>query len=185
MVVASNRINGCVAESRREVRAGDMLPALLELEDRAEDRHFWFRGRLRVIRTLAAQLVAGLAPGYRVMELGAGNGSVLRVLQDVCAKGYVAGMDISVDGLRLARRRASCHLVCGDIRQSPFARRFDLIGLFDVLEHLPDDAGILAGIHAMLEPGGALLLTVPAGRSLWSHVDEAAGHYRRYERPNS
>src|SRR5947207_10386957 len=128
MVVASNRMNGCVAESRRgDARAGDMLPALLELEDRAEDRHFWFRGRLRVIGTLAAQLVAGLAPGYRVMELGAGNGSVLRVLQDVCADGHVAGMDISLEGLRRARRRASCHLVCGDLRQSPFARPFDLI----------------------------------------------------------
>src|SRR6476469_3913928 len=111
MVVTSNRMNGCVAESRRDVRSGDMLPALLELEDRAEDRHFWFRGRLRVIRTLASQLVTGLAPGYQVMELGAGNGSVLRVLQDVCVKGHVAGMDISVEGLRRARRRASCHLV--------------------------------------------------------------------------
>ena len=182
-VAASNRMNGCVSKPERDVRrAGDMLPALLELEDRAEDRHFWFRGRLRVIGALSAQLVAGLRPGYHVMELGAGNGSVLRVLQDVCAGGHVAGMDISVEGLRRARRRASCHLVCGDLRQSPFARRFDLIGLFDVLEHLPDDAGVLTAIHSMLEPSGALLLTVPAGRSLWSYADEAAGHYRRYER---
>jgi SAM-dependent methyltransferase len=171
-----------VVEPNPGVPAGDSLAALLELEDLAEDRHFWFRGRLRVIGTLAAQLVAGLAPGYRVVELGAGNGSVLRTLQGVCSKGFVAGMDVSVDGLRRARRRTTCPLVCGDVRLSPFARPFHLVGLFDVLEHLPDDAEVLAGIYSMLEPGGALLLTVPADTSLWSHVDEASGHYRRYER---
>jgi SAM-dependent methyltransferase len=158
-----------------------LLPALLALEDRAEDRHFWFRGRRRVIATLATQLVKSLAPGYRVVELGAGNGGVLRTLQDVCSRGFVAGMDISLEGLRRARRRATCPLVCGDVRHSPFRRPFHLVGLFDVLEHLADDAGVLAGVYSMLEPGGALLLTVPAGRSLWSHADEAAGHYRRYE----
>jgi SAM-dependent methyltransferase len=170
-----------VAQPKREVPPGDSLAALLELENRAEDRHFWFRGRLRVIATLAAQLVETFPPGYRVVELGAGNGGVLRVLQGVCSKGFVAGMDISVDGLRRARRRTTCPLVCGDVRRSPFAQPFHLVGLFDVLEHLPDDAGVLGGIYPMLEPGGALLLTVPAGRALWSYADEVAGHYRRYE----
>jgi hypothetical protein len=53
-------------------------------------------------------------------------------------------------------------------------------GLFDVLEHLPDDAGSLVGVHRLLAPGGRLYLTVPAYQWLWSPEDELSGHCRRY-----
>jgi hypothetical protein len=54
--------------------------------------------------------------------------------------------------------------------------------MFDVLEHLPDDGGILRGLNRLLKPGGALLLTVPAHMSLWSYFDISSCHCRRYER---
>ena len=63
---------------------GSYDPALLEMEDRADDRHFWFRGRRHVIGRLASQLVAEIPPGYRVVELGCGNGGVLKTLQSAC-----------------------------------------------------------------------------------------------------
>ena len=54
-------------------------------------------------------------------------------------------------------------------------------GLFDVLEHIPDDAGSLGGVHRLLAPGGGrLYLTVPAYPWLWSPEDELSGHCRRY-----
>src|SRR5690606_33025674 len=58
---------------------------------------------------------------------------------------------------------------------------FHLVGLFDVLEHTPDDLQVLRDLHSLLEPGGVLLLTVPAGKALWSYFDEISHHYRRYE----
>jgi SAM-dependent methyltransferase len=147
----------------------------------AEDRHFWFRARNQVIATLVSQITAGMAPGYRFLEVGCGDGNVLRVLERVCRDGTVIGMDLFAEGLRYARLRASCPLVQGDIHANPFARQFELIGLFDVLEHLPDDMQVLRDIRAMLAPGGALLLTVPAHQSLWSYFDDASHHRRRYE----
>lgn len=90
-------------------------------------------------------------------------------------------MDRHAEGLRYARLRTSCALVQGDILAPPFRGRFDLIGLFDVLEHVGDDVGVLSQLYSMLTDRGVLLLTVPAHQSLWSYFDEASHHCRRYE----
>lgn len=92
-------------------------------------------------------------------------------------------MDLYAEGLQFARRRTCCPLVQGDIGAAPFRTQFDLIGLFDVLEHLPDDTQVLRDLHGLLAQGGTLLLTVPAHPSLWSYFDEACHHCRRYDLP--
>src|SRR5439155_5457643 len=107
--------------------------------------------------------------------------NVLRILQRACRNGSVIGMDLFAEGLRYARERTHCPLVQGDLRSHCFGAQFDLIGLFDVLEHVPDDTHVLRDLHTMLRPGGALLLTVPAHPCLWSYFDVAAHHCRRYE----
>lgn len=145
-----------------------------------EDRHFWFRARNRTIARIVEQLVAGLASGYRVLEVGCGNGNTLRVLEQACPGGTVIGMDVFAEGLPYARSRVGCGLVRADMRQPPFTARFQLIGIFDVLEHLPDDRRVLNDLHAMLDPGGGLLLTVPAHPALWSYFDRVSRHCRRY-----
>jgi SAM-dependent methyltransferase len=146
----------------------------------AEDRHFWFRARNKVLARVVAQLVAGLPAGYRVLECGCGTGNVLRVLEQVCTRGQVVGMELYEEGLHYARQRVQCPLIAGDIHEVTFPQPFDLIGLFDVLEHLPDDVRILQALRKNLQLGGRLLLTVPAHQALWSYADEYGGHYRRY-----
>lgn len=145
-----------------------------------EDRHFWFRARNHVIATVVGQIVSTLPPGYRVLEAGCGTGNVLRVLQQTCARGVVVGMEPLDEGLRWARRRTTCPLVQGDVRRAPFRAPFHLIGLFDVLEHLPDDEKVLSDLYGLLAPRGTLVLTVPAYPFLWSYFDEASHHVRRY-----
>ena len=147
-----------------------------------EDRHFWFRHRNRILAAVVRQIVASHEPGYRVLELGCGDGNVLRHLQTVCSDGLVVGMDLFGEGLRFARHRTSVPLVCGDAHRPPFRCRFDLIGAFDVLEHLADDRHVLESLAELLSPNGSLLLTVPAHMELWSYADNC-GHYRRYTRP--
>jgi len=71
-------------------------------------------------------------------------------------------------------------LVQGDVRHCPFGKPFDLIGMFDVLEHVPEDLETLRALRDALAPGGRLMLTVPAHQYLWSYFDEAARHCRRY-----
>lgn len=62
----------------------------------------------------------------------------------------------------------------------PCLRRFDSIVCFNVLEHVADDAGAVAGLCGLLEPGGALLALVPAHPFAFGPIDEVLGHERRY-----
>lgn len=147
----------------------------------AEDRHFWFRSRNSVLEQIVAAEVSTLPPGYRVLEVGCGTGYVLRMLQRVCAGGLVIGVDLLHEGLMLARRRSGARLVQGRIESPPFKEHFDLVGIFDTLEHVADDAAALHHLRALVKPGGALLVTVPAYQVLWSDFDVEAQHCRRYE----
>src|ERR1700686_3814089 len=58
--------------------------------------------------------------------------------------------------------------------------RFDLVLLFDVLEHIADEDRFPSALIFHLAPGGKLLVNVPAGQWAYSAYDEAAGHVRRY-----
>jgi SAM-dependent methyltransferase len=61
------------------------------------------------------------------------------------------------------------------------AGRFDVILLLDVLEHIEDDAAVLTTlVEQNLEPGGRVLVSVPAHPWLYSQHDRNLGHYRRY-----
>lgn len=156
-------------------------PLLFERYAQVQDRHFWFQVRNRIIATLIGQAVADLPAGYRVLEVGCGTGIVLRALQTVCPRGEVCGMDLYEEALAFTRQRLKCKLVQGDITQPPqAAEQYDAVGMFDVLEHLEDDALVLRHLWSLVRPGGVLLLTVPAMPQLWSYFDVANHHCRRY-----
>src|SRR6185295_17724061 len=59
---------------------------------------------------------------------------------------------------------------------------FDSVILLDVLEHIEHDVALLARLRARLKPGGCIVLKVPAMKSLHSKMDDAIGHWRRYDR---
>lgn len=54
--------------------------------------------------------------------------------------------------------------------------------MMDVLEHFADDAELLRQVTRHVAPGGHLCVKVPAQRGLYSAMDRASGHYRRYDR---
>ncbi len=147
----------------------------------AEDRHFWFRARNRSIAA-AAGLIPDLDSIKDIIEHGCGTGFVLRELQRVFPHARVTGADLFAEGLSLARKRFDGTLVQTDLLQCEYRQAFDLVGLFDVLEHLDDDQLALGALRQQLRPGGWLLLTVPAHMVLWSDYDLASGHRRRYSR---
>ena len=155
-------------------------PAYFEQLSAIESRHFWFRARRRIVADVVCAS-GRVRQGATVLEVGCGTGHVLGVLERTVPGGTVIGMDTFIEGLRIARRRAARRVVQGDINHPPFRPSFDLIALLDVLEHLDDDTRVLETLRALLRPSGALLLTVPARRSLWSYFDEAGHHRRRYE----
>ena len=166
--------------STKSDSSGGYDPSFFEQLAKVEDRHFWFQARNRLIFGITRKLASHLNQGYRVLEVGCGTGNVLRVLRQACPDGTVVGLELWLDGLRFAQQRSRGPLVQGDVRNSPFGKPFELIGMFDVLEHIPEEVETLAALREALAPGGTLMLTVPAHQYLWSYFDEAAHHCRRY-----
>ncbi|HEX3772781.1 MAG TPA: methyltransferase domain-containing protein [Polyangiaceae bacterium] len=58
---------------------------------------------------------------------------------------------------------------------------YDLVAMFEVLEHVPDDEGLLREIARITKPGGRLVLTVPMGMKHYCSFDRYMGHVRRFE----
>ena len=146
----------------------------------AEDRHFWFRHRNRLLAAALGPIVRELDAPYRVLEIGCGTGNTLRVLEQVCRGASLTGTDPFDEALAIARHRVRCTLVRAEVERLDLPGAFDLIGAFDVLEHIEDDVAAVRQLRSKLAAHGRLVLTVPAHQHLWSYADEAAHHYRRY-----
>jgi hypothetical protein len=58
--------------------------------------------------------------------------------------------------------------------------RFDRVLMLDVIEHVEDDEGFVAGVTELLDPGGRLLVSVPCYQRLFSSHDRMLHHFRRY-----
>jgi SAM-dependent methyltransferase len=119
-------------------------------------------------------------PGV-VFDIGGGNGHVALGLEKA---GYSTVLvEPGRAGAENACRRGLRNVVCATTDDAGFeAATMDAVGLFDVLEHMPDDLTFLRSIRRLMCPGGRIYLTVPAFQALWSKEDEFAGHYRRYTR---
>lgn len=148
----------------------------------AEDRHFWFVTRNRILKNVLTKLDEALPAGYRAAELGCGDGNTLRVMESTCTRGRLIGSDLFYAGLQLAKQRVASSLVQADVAALPFNHTFMLVGLFDVLEHIMDDQDMLENVGEIMSKDGFLVLTVPAEPALWSYFDEASRHARRYTR---
>ena len=144
-----------------------------------EDRSFWFRHRNRCILAIVERHPP--EAGGAIFDIGGGNGVVAAAL---AAAGFeVALLEPGRAGASNARRRGLETVICATTdgaRLRPGS--LPAVGLFDVIEHIEDDAAFLASVHALLQPGGRLYATVPAYPFLWSDEDVTAGHFRRYTR---
>jgi SAM-dependent methyltransferase len=145
---------------------------------RAEDRHWWYQGRRRVLERAIARL--GLPPRARILDAGCGSG---RNMVELAHHGVVTGVELSSTSVQLARERGAGEVLEGSVMDMPFDdASFDLCLSLDVIEHLEDDLGALCELRRVTTPGGALLVTVPAYQWLWSGHDEVNHHHRRYNR---
>jgi 2-polyprenyl-3-methyl-5-hydroxy-6-metoxy-1,4-benzoquinol methylase len=145
---------------------------------RHESKHAWFRHRVKMIRKAFARYVE---KEEAILEVGAGTGHTARALMDDGYRNLSVG-EIHKNGLQYAKHYGLKNLYQFDLRHAPFLEHFDVVALFDVLEHIAEDGLAVRSIHSMLKPGGRVVLTVPAHRWLWSRIDELSTHHRRYTR---
>lgn len=145
-----------------------------------EERSFWFRARNRLI----LWAVGAHAPGARdLLEVGCGSGYVLAGLRAAYPQLRLVGTELFEEGLVAARRRVpDAELVSGDARELAYEAAYDVVGAFDVIEHIDEDELVLTRMARAVRPGGVVLLGVPQHPWLWSAADDYACHKRRYTR---
>jgi SAM-dependent methyltransferase len=145
-----------------------------------DQRHWWYRARREVLAALIRR-AAPPPPNARLLEIGCGTGHNLAMLGEF---GTVDALELDEEARTLAELRLG-----GPVMSAPLPElagvpdgHYDLVGAFDVIEHIADDAAALASIAAKLRRGGKLVMTVPAHAWMWSAHDVVNHHQRRYSK---
>jgi SAM-dependent methyltransferase len=132
--------------------------------------YWWYRARSEMLRTVLGGYVG---TPQRLLDVGSADGPSVGWL----TAPQKVSLDLDPRGLRPPAG------VCGSLLALPFADgAFEVVSAFDVLEHCDPEELALAELRRVLEPGGRLLMSVPAYQWAWSDHDVANGHHRRYSR---
>ncbi len=143
-----------------------------------EDHYWWFVGRRKLALDLLKRYVS--APNPHILDLGCGTGVVLRELSSWAQP---IGLDMSELALSYCQKRGLNHLIRGDGARLPLKdSSIDAIIGLDIFEHIEDDVSAFAEAARVLNPGGVLVLSVPAFQALWGPHDVALMHFRRYRK---
>ncbi len=149
-------------------------PSFFDRLRNVEEKHFWFRIRRKWIFDRIKKFVL---PPAKILEIGCGTGNVSSFL---ARKGYqVTGCEYYSEAI--SRAWPSFQIIQGDANGLPFEdNSFDVIGLFDVIEHFEDEITLLQEAVRVVKDKGIVVITVPAREELWSWFDEISLHKRRY-----
>ncbi|HWI17192.1 MAG TPA: class I SAM-dependent methyltransferase [Vicinamibacterales bacterium] len=146
-----------------------------------EARSFWCRTRNRVLGQVFKRFTDRTRP-LDVLEVGCGIGGVIGSLRQL-PNLRLTGSEIYIHGLRYAKSRLpDVEFIQLDATNIPFREAFDVIGAFDVLEHIPDDERAMSEVAKTVRPGGLFIVTVPQYPWMWSRLDDLVHHKRRYTR---
>ena len=145
-----------------------------------DDRHWWYRARRRMIADLIRREVRPPA-NARILELGCGTGHNLAMLGGF---GNVDGLELDDEARAMSEQRLGRAIMSSPLPELADVadRHYDLVGAFDVIEHIDDDRAALASIATKLKPGGKFVMTVPAHQWMWSAHDIVNHHKRRYSK---
>ena len=142
-----------------------------------EQMYWWHLGRLRIIQTYIKH-AKGNKEKLKIMNIGCGTGGTIDMLEKF---GTVDNADISDEAIRFMKESGYNRITKVDDIKLPFKdKTYDMVGAFDVLEHIEDHIGALKEWRRILKDDGAIVITVPAYQWLWTEHDVSLYHKRRY-----
>ncbi len=142
-----------------------------------EQSYWWHLGRLEIIRTYVKRASRNM-PNSAILNVGCGTGGTIDMLEQF---GKVDNVDASDDAIAFVKSLGYRDIAKVDGICLPFKdKTYDIVGAFDVLEHIEDHKGALSEWRRVLKDDGAIVVTVPAYQWLWSEHDVSLHHRRRY-----
>jgi len=145
-----------------------------------DERHWWYCARREVVAALIQRVVRP-PKGAAILEIGCGTGHNFPMLAEF---GHVEALELDDEARAIAEKRLGRSIMRAPLPELAGVpeRHYDMIGAFDVIEHIDDDAASLASIAMRLKPGGKFVMTVPAHQWMWSAHDTVNHHKRRYSK---
>jgi len=146
---------------------------LIEIKNKDINRHPWELSRVEsLIKEIKKYHV-----GNKILDIGCGDSYFdYRLMDEIKDIDSFYGIDIYAK----EEIKDGKYLVVNNYKKLK-NKKFDTILMFDVLEHIEDDAEFLKNtVEPMLEDNGKIIMSVPAYQSLFSKHDEELRHYRRY-----
>lgn len=141
---------------------------------------FWFKGKNNFIDILLSKNLNN--KNLKILDIGSGTGDDLNIINKY---GNTFVIDINQEALDLIPNNLIHEKKVGDITNISYPDNyFDLVLIFDVLEHIENDQKALEEIKRVLKPGAILMFTVPAFNFLYNKHDKYLGHFRRYSKKN-
>ena len=151
-----------------------------KIMDDREEIHWWYLGGGEILRNVIKKY---LKNNMNILDIGCGTGRNLALLQSF---GKVKGIEYDESSVIKAQKKfPNIEIKKGELPNKLNLNKdeiFDLITLFDVLEHIEDDRKSLEVLYEYLSENGKLILTVPAFDFLWTKSDEVQFHKRRYRK---
>ena len=136
---------------------------------------WWYRARANVVRTVLERSRPA-SKAKCALDVGSGFGGMRDELSRASESVYA--WEPNKDAHEALHQRGYEKVY--DKEDAALAQSYDLVGMFDVLEHMEDDRGFLIRLLGSLTLDARLVITVPAFPFLWSVHDELNNHYRRY-----
>ncbi len=136
-------------------------------------------------KTIALELVKKYIPAKaNFLEIGGGAGNFSRALVKLGLTGKI--IDYSEESFEtikeLSKQISNLRIEKADFLKFDEKDKYDLIIMFEVLEHISQENLVIRKINYLLKDGGYALISVPAKKKLWDEWDKLVGHVKRYEK---
>ncbi len=142
-----------------------------------ENTYWWHIGRKRIIGTYVNRVKKD-KPEFTILNIGCGTGGTIEMLESF---GSTDNVDKSDEAIRYMKKLGYKKVYKINDIKLPFKdKSYDMVGAFDVLEHIEKHVYALKEWKRVIKDDGAVVITVPAYQWLWSNHDVSLHHFRRY-----
>ncbi len=144
--------------------------------------HFWMVWRIKFLLKLLDYYKITLNKKLKIMDLGCGNGILSNQLEMI-RKIKIDRIDSDYRTLK-NNKNVKGKLICYNVSNkiNKLKKSYDMIFLFDVIEHVKNDKKFLSDTLFHLKKGGYLIINVPSLQFFFSKYDHVIGHLRRYDK---